>query len=86
MSDPSLGATDGSVTAKRKRDSTDSTGPDAQRLNRSSNGSNGSIPAPDTQPNFAHSSLGSYDTHLPSATTELNISLPSHQHRRLRRP
>ncbi|TPR01141.1 hypothetical protein CAN33_0037815 [Aspergillus niger] len=80
MSDPSLGATDGSVTAKRKRDSTDSTGPDAQRLNRSSNGSNGSIPAPDTQPNFAHSSLGSYDAHLPSATTELNIDQQILQH------
>ncbi|GMF70941.1 unnamed protein product [Aspergillus oryzae] len=80
MSDPSLGATDG-MNNKRKRESTDSTGPDAQRLNRSSNGSNGSIPAPDTQPNFGHASLGSYDTHgLPGAASELNIDQQILQH------
>ena len=80
MSDPSLGATDG-LNNKRKRESTDSTGPDAQRLNRSSNGSNGSIPAPDTQPTFGHASLGSYDTHgLPGAASELNIDQQILQH------
>ncbi|KAK6813988.1 hypothetical protein RU639_010592 [Aspergillus parasiticus] len=80
MSDPSLGATDG-MNNKRKRESTDSTGPDAQRLNRSSNGSNGSIPAPDPQPNFGHASLGSYDTHgLPGAASELNIDQQILQH------
>ena len=81
MSDPSLGGSDGNVPNKRKRDSTDSTGPDAQRLNRSSNGSNGSIPGPDAQTNFAHSSLGSYDHHgLPNAASELNIDQQILQH------
>lgn len=80
MSDPSLGGSDGNVPNKRKRDSTDSTGPDAQRLNRSSNGSNGSMPGPDAQ-NFAHSSLGSYDHHgLPNAASELNIDQQILQH------
>jgi bHLH factor len=79
MSDPTLGNADGNMNHKRKRDSTDSTGPDTQRLNRSSNGSNGSIPGPDTQPNFGHSSLGSYDTHgLPAS--ELNIDQQILQH------
>ncbi|KAI9929907.1 hypothetical protein ASPWEDRAFT_101431 [Aspergillus wentii DTO 134E9] len=79
MSDPSLGAPDGNITNKRKRDSSDSTGPDPQRLNRSSNGSNGSIPGPDTQ-NFTHNSLGSYEHGLPSTTSELNIDQQILQH------
>ncbi|PWY75185.1 HLH DNA binding protein [Aspergillus heteromorphus CBS 117.55] len=79
MSDPSLGASDGNVAAKRKRDSTDSTGPDAQRLNRSSNGSNGSLPGPESQ-NFGHSSLGAYDTHGLPGSTELNIDQQILQH------
>ncbi|PYH41721.1 putative HLH DNA binding protein (Penr2) [Aspergillus saccharolyticus JOP 1030-1] len=79
MSDPSMTTADGSVAIKRKRDSTDETGPDAQRLNRSSNGSNGSLPPPDNQPSFTHNSLGSYDAHgLPS--TELNIDQQILQH------
>ncbi|KAG2416136.1 hypothetical protein HFD88_007328 [Aspergillus terreus] len=80
MSDPSLGASDGNVTNKRKRESTDSTGGDVQRLNRSSNGSNGSIPGPDSQPNFTHSSLGSYDPHGLPGSTELNIDQQILQH------
>lgn len=83
MSEPSLNPTDGNVPPnnKRKRESGDSTGPDPQRLNRSSNGSNGSIPGPDTQTNFAHSALGNYDAHgLTSSTAELNIDQQILQH------
>lgn len=80
MSDPSVGASDGNVSNKRKRDSTDSTGPENPRPHRSSHGSNGSIPG-DTQSNFPHGSLGSYDTHgLPNTTSELNIDQQILQH------
>ncbi|KAF9894059.1 basic helix-loop-helix protein [Aspergillus nanangensis] len=81
MSDPSLGASDGNIPIKRKRDSTDSIGADTQRLNRASNGSNGSLPPPDSQPNFAHSSLGAYEPHgLPNPGSELNIDQQILQH------
>ena len=66
MSDPAMGPSDSSVTNKRKRDSTDSAGPDPQRLNRSSNGSSASIQG-DSQSNFPHTSLGSYDHNLPNS-------------------
>jgi bHLH factor len=81
MSDQSLGASDSNITNKRKREGDDSTGPDPQRLNRSSNGSSGSMPGADAQNNFAHSSLGSYDAHgLPTSTSELNIDQQILQH------
>lgn len=81
MSDQSLGASDSNITNKRKREGDDSAGPDPQRLNRSSNGSSGSIPGADAQNNFAHSSLTSYDAHgLPTSTSELNIDQQILQH------
>lgn len=63
---------------KRKRESSDSGGPDAQRINRSSHGSNGSITG-DAQ-NFTHSALGSYDHGLPNTAAELNIDQQILQH------
>jgi bHLH factor len=81
MSDQSLGASDGNIANKRKREGDDSAGPDPQRLNRSSNGSSGSMPGADPQNNFAHSSLTSYDAHgLPTSTSELNIDQQILQH------
>src|SRR3982074_2513735 len=77
MSDPSLGAPDGGLITKRKRENDDSTGPDPQRLNRSSNGSNGSIQGPDT---FTHTSLGTYDHGLGNSASELNIDQQILQH------
>lgn len=81
MSEPSLGTTDGGVATgnKRKREGTDSAGPDSQRLNRNSS-SNGSIPGPDTQTNFAHSALGNYDAHGLAGSAELNIDQQILQH------
>lgn len=73
-----LGASEGNMV-KRKRESSDSGGPDSQRLNRSSHGSNGSIPGADAQ-NFTHSALGSYDHGLPNAASELNIDQQILQH------
>ncbi|KAL5337160.1 hypothetical protein BJX70DRAFT_252133 [Aspergillus crustosus] len=61
---------------KRKRESSDSGGPDAQRLNRSSHGSNGSLGAE----GFTHSALGSYDHGLPNTAAELNIDQQILQH------
>ncbi|KAL4870365.1 hypothetical protein BDV12DRAFT_195511 [Aspergillus spectabilis] len=75
MADTQL-APEGNVV-KRKRESSDSGGPDAQRLHRSSHGSNGSLPGPDQ--NFTHSALGSYDHGLPN-TGELNIDQQILQH------
>ncbi|KAL2000640.1 hypothetical protein VTN02DRAFT_2805 [Thermoascus thermophilus] len=77
MSDQSINTTDGTASNKRKRDSSDSAGPDSQRLARSSHSSNGNIQGlsapPDGQSNFAHSPLGPYDTHgLPNTTSELS--------------
>lgn len=84
MSEPSLNTADGNIAPnnKRKRESGDSSGPESQRLNRSSNGSNGSIPGPDPQANFAaHGALGSYETHgLPNSTADLNIDQQIFQH------
>ncbi|KAF7118692.1 hypothetical protein CNMCM5793_008231 [Aspergillus hiratsukae] len=79
MSDQSLGASDSNITSKRKREGDDSAGPDPQRLNRSSNGSSGSIPGADAENNFAHSSLTSYHG-LPTSTSELNIDQQILQH------
>lgn len=80
MSDPSLTTTDGNTSTKRKRESEESPGPDPQRLNRSSHGSNGSIQESDTQ-GFNQASLGSYDTHgLPNSSAELNIDQQILQH------
>lgn len=73
-----LGASEGSMV-KRKRESSDSGGPDAQRLNRSSHGSNGSLPGADAQ-NFTHSALASYDHGLPNSASELNIDQQILQH------
>ncbi|KAL2794997.1 hypothetical protein BJX66DRAFT_179075 [Aspergillus keveii] len=79
MADTQLaGAPEGNMV-KRKRESSDSGGPDAQRINRSSHGSNGSLPGPDAQTNFTHSSLG-YDHGLPTSATELNIDQQILQH------
>ncbi|OJJ48274.1 hypothetical protein ASPZODRAFT_150542 [Penicilliopsis zonata CBS 506.65] len=81
MSDPSLNATDGNATNKRKRDSSDSAGvPDSQRLNRSSNGSNGSVGGgPDPQTSFPHNPLGAYDTHgLPTSSNDIEQQIMQH--------
>ncbi|KAJ9295521.1 transcriptional regulator family: Helix-loop-helix [Paecilomyces variotii] len=73
MSDQSLSATDGNASNKRKRESNDSTGPDPQRLNRSSHGSNGNIQGltGDNQSGF-HGSLDPYDHGLPNTSPELS--------------
>jgi bHLH factor len=74
MSDQALNTTDNNASNKRKRDSNDNSGPDPQRMTRSSHGSNGniqSLSAPsDGLSNFAYSPA----THgLPNAaTTELS--------------
>ncbi|KAL4806131.1 hypothetical protein BDV18DRAFT_122619 [Aspergillus unguis] len=73
-----LGATDANMV-KRKRESSDNEGPDAQRINRSSHGSNGSLPGSDAQ-NFTHSALSSYEHGLPNAGPELNIDQQILQH------
>lgn len=88
MSEPSMGPSDNNVTNKRKRDSTDSAGPEPQRTNRSSNGSNGSIQGPGSQSNFPHNSLGSYGHNLPNTNehglpnppSDLNIDQQILQH------
>ncbi|KAJ5619228.1 hypothetical protein N7510_003212 [Penicillium lagena] len=61
------------TTHKRKRDGSDSLGPDPQRLNRSSHGSNGSMPG-ENQPNFGHGSLN-YEH-----SSDLNIDQQILQH------
>lgn len=75
MSDPNMNSPDG-AGGKRKREGSDDVGHDAQRLNRSSHGSNGSMP--DNQHNFAHS-IG-YDHGLGNAGSELNIDQQILQH------
>lgn len=88
MSEPSMPLSDNSVTNKRKRESTDSAGPEPQRANRSSNASNGSIQGSDSQSNFQQNSLGSYDHNLPNTndhglpnpSSELNIDQQILQH------
>lgn len=76
MSDPTMNSPD-SVN-KRKREGSEDLGHDAQRLNRSSHGSNGSM-GPDNQHNF-HSSLN-YDHGLPNTGSEvLNIDQQILQH------
>jgi len=85
MSEPSMPPSD-NVANKRKRESTDSAGPEPQR-NRSSNASNGSIQGSD-QSNFQQNSLGSYDHNLPNtndhgipnSSSELNIDQQILQH------
>ena len=62
---------------KRKREGSEDLGHDAQRLNRSSHGSNGSM-GTDNQHNF-HSSLN-YDHGLPNTGSELNIDQQILQH------
>lgn len=78
MSDPSIGASDGNASHKRKRDSTDSAGPETQRMNRSSHGSNGSVHTPEAQTNFPHG-LG-YEHGLPHTGSDLNIDQQILQH------
>lgn len=63
---------------KRKREGSEDLGHDAQRMNRSSHGSNGSMPG-DNQANFGHS-LGNYEHGLPNAGSELNIDQQILQH------
>ncbi|KAJ5906790.1 bHLH domain-containing protein [Penicillium subrubescens] len=75
MSDPTMNSPDG-AGGKRKREGSDDLGHDAQRLNRSSHGSNGSMP--DNQHNFGHS-IG-YDHGLGNAGSELNIDQQILQH------
>ncbi|EYE93102.1 putative HLH DNA binding protein (Penr2) [Aspergillus ruber CBS 135680] len=85
MSEPSMPPSD-NIANKRKRESTDSAGPEPQR-NRSSNASNGSIQSSD-QSNFQQNSLGSYDHNLPNtndhgipnSSSELNIDQQILQH------
>ncbi|KAJ5689410.1 bHLH domain-containing protein [Penicillium macrosclerotiorum] len=74
MSDPTMNSPDGA--GKRKREGSDDLGHDAQRLNRSSHGSNGSMG--DNQPNFGHS-MG-YDHGLGNPGSELNIDQQILQH------
>lgn len=62
---------------KRKREGSEDIGHDAQRLNRSSHGSNGSM-GPDNQHNF-HSALN-YDHGLPNTGSDLNIDQQILQH------
>ena len=76
MADPSLNTSDSIPNNKRKREG-DSVGPDSQRVTRSSNGSNTSIPTAD-QANFAQSSLH-YDAHGLSGA-DLNIDQQIFQH------
>lgn len=78
MSDPSIGAPDGSASNKRKRDSTDSAGPENQRVNRSSHGSNGSVHTPEAQTGFPHG-LG-YDHGLPNPGSDFHIDQQVLQH------
>lgn len=81
MSEPSMGPSDNNVTSKRKRDSTDSAGPDAQRMNRSSNGSSGSIQGPGSQFNsYGHNLANSNEHGLPNPTSDLNIDQQILQH------
>lgn len=77
MSDPSIGPSDGNASHKRKRDSTDSAGPEHQRVSRSSHGSNGSVHTPEAQTNFGHG-LG-YEHGLPNPA-DLNIDQQILQH------
>lgn len=77
MSDPSMNSPDGN-SHKRKREGSEDLGHDAQRMNRSSHGSNGSMPG-DNQANFGHS-LGNYEHGLPNAGSELNIDQQILQH------
>ena len=79
MSDPSMGPTDGHGSNKRKREGSDSAGPDHQRLNRSSHGSNGSAHTPEAQTNFPHGGIG-YEHGLPNAAADLNIDQQILQH------
>ena len=75
MSDPTMNSPDG-AGGKRKREGSEDLGHDAQRLNRSSHGSNGSMP--DNQHAFSHS-MG-YDHGLGNAGSELNIDQQILQH------
>ena len=75
MADPSMGASDG----KRKRESTDSAGPEGHRMHRSSHGSSGSVHSPENQSNFPHGPLG-YEHGLPNTGSELNIDQQILQH------
>ncbi|KAJ6034856.1 hypothetical protein N7499_002073 [Penicillium canescens] len=77
MSDPTMNSPDNG-SHKRKRDGSEDLGPDPQRLNRSSHGSNGSMG--DNQHNFGHSGLGNYDHGLPNTGAELNIDQQILQH------
>lgn len=79
MSDPSVGPSDGNASGKRKRESTDSAGPDNQRVNRSSHGSSGSIHTPEAQTNFPHGTLN-YEHGLPNPASDLNIDQQILQH------
>ncbi|CAG8881098.1 unnamed protein product [Penicillium salamii] len=76
MSNPTMNSPDDG-SHKRKRTSSEDLGPDPQRLNRSSHGSNGSMG--DNQHNFGHS-LSNYDHGLPNTGAELNIDQQILQH------
>ncbi|KAJ5562605.1 hypothetical protein N7535_002948 [Penicillium sp. DV-2018c] len=76
MSDPTMNSPDNGAQ-KRKRTASEELGPDPQRLNRSSHGSNGSM---ENQHNFAHGGLGNYDHGLPNTGSELNIDQQILQH------
>lgn len=81
MSDPSMNSPDGNATNKRKREGSENLDVhDAQRLNRSSHGSSGSMPGADGQPNFGHGSLGNYEHGIHNTGSELNIDQQILQH------
>lgn len=77
MSDAAMNSPDGNATNKRKREGSENIeGSDAQRVNRSSHGSNGSM----HQPNFSHGSLGNYEHGIHNTGSELNIDQQILQH------
>lgn len=71
-----MNSPDGNVH-KRKREGSDDLGHDPQRMNRSSHGSNGSMPG-DSHSNFGHSL--NYEHGIPNAGSELNIDQQILQH------
>lgn len=76
MSDPTMNSPDGNAH-KRKREGSDDLGHDPQRMNRSSHGSNGSMPG-DSHSNFGHSL--NYEHGIPNTGSELNIDQQILQH------
>jgi transcriptional regulator CBF1 len=73
MSDQALNTTDNNASNKRKRDSNDNSGPDPQRMTRSSHGSNGNIGLNAQSNDLSNFSYSPVTHGLPNAaTTELS--------------